>query len=436
MKEPLMLAAVALRRLSRNRPLALLIGAGALSAFGDWLYLAALPIIVYQQTHDAALVGLAAAGRLLPFLLLSVPAGVVVDRFDRRLVTMVAEAIRCVLMLAMAAAYILGAGVVVLIVLATGAAAGGTFAMPAQNALVPQLARDDDELGLANATSATLGNVANVLGPIVAGGLVIATGLGAAFVVNGLSFAVVVVTLIAIRPARSQSAPEAGSDDVHLGTRDEPVAGWSALARSAAGPIVLDAAVSFGAGALGVLPVLIAVDGLHAGAAFAGVLGAAAGLGAVGGGLVAGLLVNGRPGRGIRLGIAVAGGAIGLLGLSGVPMVAIGASALAVGALVLLDTLNITAIQRSVPQAALGRIFGVLHTSAAVWLIGGSAIPPIVATLAGIHAAVVLTGGVVAGLGALSVAVRRAGASTVVGPTADRSFHLNADGQIVEPAIA
>ena len=54
------------------------------SSVGDWLYLAALPILVYQATGDIALVGLVAAGRLLPWLIMSIPAGVVVDRLSAR----------------------------------------------------------------------------------------------------------------------------------------------------------------------------------------------------------------------------------------------------------------------------------------------------------------------------------------------------------------
>ena len=432
--------ASALRRLSRNRPLSMLIAAGALSAFGDWLYLAALPIIVYQATHDAALVGLAAAGRLLPFFVLSMPAGLVVDRFDRRLVMIVAESTRCLLMLVMAGAYVLHAGVVVLIVVATAAAAAGTFAIPAQNALVPQLIRDGDELGLANACSSVLANLACVLGPVVASLLVITSGLGLACAINGLSFAAVVVILLLTRPA--PSAASATSDPTETApTSDGPAISVGAIARLAAGPITLDAAISFAAGALGVLPVLIAVDGLHLGDAFAGVLGAGSGLGAVAGGLAAGALANGRAGRGTGLGIVSAAVAIGVLGTTTIAIVAVAAGAFAFGALVMLDTLNLTAVQRSLPEAALGRAFGILHTSAAIWLMAGSSIPPIVAGMAGVGPAVLVTGGVVAVFGIASLVVRIAGDTNAPNPThtepaTRHSPALIAEGPVVEPATA
>ena len=76
----------AYRELLRNGPLVrLLIGEG-ISGIGDWLYIVAIFVVIYEESKDAALVGLFGAIRLLPYILLSVPAGIVADRFDRRLV--------------------------------------------------------------------------------------------------------------------------------------------------------------------------------------------------------------------------------------------------------------------------------------------------------------------------------------------------------------
>ena len=174
---------------------------------------------------------------------------------------------------------------------------------------------------------------------------------------------------------------------------------WIAIARLAAPRVVLDAAVSFAAGALGVLPVLIAVEQLDAGEAFAGLLGAGAGAGALMGGVAAGSLINRDRPWGLAGGVVAASVALGLLALTTAPIIAIGASALACASLVMLDTLNVTALQRSLPQACHGRAFGLLNTSAASWLMAGSAVPPILVALVGVEAAVALTGLVVLVLG-------------------------------------
>ena len=83
-----------LRAMTTNRPLAALIAVGAVSGMGDWLYLTALPILIYQRTGDAVLVGLTGAARLLPAIVLSMPAGLVADRFPQRSILMITEAAR------------------------------------------------------------------------------------------------------------------------------------------------------------------------------------------------------------------------------------------------------------------------------------------------------------------------------------------------------
>ncbi len=393
---------VQLRSLSTNRALSALVGASALSAFGDWLYLAALPIIVYQATHDAALVGLAAAGRLIPFFVLSMPAGLLADRCNRRRILIVSESARCALMLVTASLYVAGADVAVLIGVGTLSAAFGTFSMPAQNALIPNLARTDAELGMANACSATLDNIASIFGPIAAGILVVTAGLGVACAINGISFAVVVLLIVWSRPP-AVAAIAVSAEHGPVAIPETGTANWASIGGRAARAIVMDAAISFAAGALGVLPVLIAVEQLGAGEAFSGVLGAGAGAGAVLGGLAAGAMINGAPSRALGLGTLVAFGSIVLLASTSLPIVAVIASAGALGSLVMLDTLNITNLQRTVPGPYLGRAFGLLHTSAAVWLMAGSALPSLLASAMGVPAALLMTAMVVITLGGLSL---------------------------------
>jgi MFS family permease len=61
-----------------------LIGASALSQFGNWLYNAALLAYVYSATHSAGWVGAATICRLLPYVLLGPLGGMIADRYDRR----------------------------------------------------------------------------------------------------------------------------------------------------------------------------------------------------------------------------------------------------------------------------------------------------------------------------------------------------------------
>ena len=65
----------ALAPLLDNRGLLAIVVASGLSSVGDWLYMTALPVLLFLRSGDLGLLGLVAAVGLVPFLLLSLPAG-------------------------------------------------------------------------------------------------------------------------------------------------------------------------------------------------------------------------------------------------------------------------------------------------------------------------------------------------------------------------
>lgn len=64
------------------------------SNLGDGLTLVGFPLLAISLTDDARLVAAVAAARFLPFLVIGLPAGVLIDRFDRRHIAMVAQVAR------------------------------------------------------------------------------------------------------------------------------------------------------------------------------------------------------------------------------------------------------------------------------------------------------------------------------------------------------
>ena len=90
------------RELLQNRPLSRLLLGEFVSGIGDWLYIIAIFVVIYRQSGDAALVGAFGGIRLLPYVILSVPAGIVADRFDRRMVLLVSDLFRGALMAGLA----------------------------------------------------------------------------------------------------------------------------------------------------------------------------------------------------------------------------------------------------------------------------------------------------------------------------------------------
>src|SRR5688500_8377902 len=108
----------AYRRVLTNGALARLLFGEFVSSIGDWLYLVALLVLVWEQTQDPFILGIVGAARIIPYIVLSVPAGIVADRYDRRLVLLVTDVIRGLIMVVIAAAVFVGAPVIVIVALA------------------------------------------------------------------------------------------------------------------------------------------------------------------------------------------------------------------------------------------------------------------------------------------------------------------------------
>src|SRR5450759_4882953 len=185
----------AYRLLLRNGPLARLLGGEFISSIGDWLYLVAILILVYEVSKDPVVLGIVGAARVLPYVFLSIPAGIIADRYDRRLILLLTDIARGALMLVMAALVAASAPIAAIVALAVMATCFSTVFGPAIGAYLPSLVADEEQLGPANSAWSTLDNLAFVIGPAVGGLLIAAGGLVLAFVLNAATFAVIAVVL-------------------------------------------------------------------------------------------------------------------------------------------------------------------------------------------------------------------------------------------------
>ena len=384
------------RDLFRRSPaLARLLFGEFVSGIGDWLYLIAILVIIYAESNSPLLLGIVGAARILPYVLLSVPAGMVADRFDRRMVLLVTDIARGALMLALVAAVILDASVIVIVAISILAACFSTFFGPAIAALLPTLV-DERDLGPANSAWATLDNLAFIIGPGLAGLLLAAGGLEVAFLLNAISFGIVAVVLWRL-PVAPAASPLADADDAAAET--VPPAGWRELVRPLAGPFVLDSATSLVAGGLGVMTVILSIDVLGAGEAGTGYLNAAFGVGGVVAGVAGGALLARRLRVPLVLGGLIGGIGLAWLGLSEALVPAMFAIGIAVAGLLLLEIVNTTLIQRIVPDRLRGRAVGVLQTSSSLLYALGSLVMPILASEIGV-APVLIASAVITVLGA------------------------------------
>lgn len=366
------------------------------SAFGNGVVVSALPLLAAGMTrHPLSIAGLSAAEGL-PWLLLAVPAGVVVDRFDRRRLMQVADGVRALILVLMVLAIVRHAlDLWALYAFAVLLGAGQTLGMGATTAMLPGMVAAED-LPRANgliATAQMLGE--QTLGPVL-GSLLFGVASAIPFALDGISFLGSALVLSGVPDARTSSPQwQAGP------LRHEPIvrSARAGLAWFGGQPVLVVLVATIAAMAfsqsmvLGVL-VLFALRCLHIARSGYGLLLAVGALGAAVSGSAA-KTVLGRLGtsRTILTAGLVAGGAYVALWATSSAEVA-GAALFVEGAAVMAGNVASNVVRQSlIPGDMLGRVGNV--TRMFIWgavplgaLAGGAA-----ATVWGLRAPLILAGG-------------------------------------------
>lgn len=221
--------------------------------------------------------GLVGLVRVLPIIVFSLLSGVVADVLDRRRLMLLTQSLMAVLAAALAWLTFHGlASLWPIYLLAALTSAAGAFDAPARQALVPNLVPRED---LPNALSLNtiVFQAASVTGPSLAGLTIATMGVGAAYLLNALSFLAVILGLLLMRGVRG-SAGE-GSSDISLRAAGEGLrfVFSSPMIRST---MLLDFFATFFSSATALLPIF-AQDVLRVGASGYGWLYAAPSAGAL-----------------------------------------------------------------------------------------------------------------------------------------------------------
>ena len=376
----------AYRRVLGNGALTRLLFGEFVSSIGDWLYLVALLVLVWDATGgDTVALGLIGAARILPYVLLSIPAGIVADRFDRRKILLITDIVRGVLMLVIAAAVYLNLDILIIIGLSILATSFSAFFGPAIGAYLPSLARDESELGPANSAWSSLVNLAFFIGPAFAALLLSIGSLVVAFVLNALTFGIVAIVLLGLpskEPARAEAKAAATADSPVAAKQPGLLNALRPISRPLIGLTVLNVVVGFVWGGMGVITVLLSVEVFHIDEATGtGLLNAAIGVGGVVGALIAGALVlRRRQGPPLVIGAAVLGLGLALLGQVPEFVVALAMLAFASAGALLLEIVMTTLLQRIVPDAVRGRALGLIDTVYVLFYAAGAFAIPIIAS--------------------------------------------------------
>ena len=155
---------------------------------GNALTLVALPVLVYRLTGSAALTSAIAAVETAPYLVLGLPAGALVDRWNRRRVLVIAGGLSGLAMLTVPLADALGVlSFTQLVVVAATISSLFVFADAASFGMVPQMV-GRHRVASATSTLVTVGTAIGLVGPLVSGVLVTVTSPSLVLGVDGLAY--------------------------------------------------------------------------------------------------------------------------------------------------------------------------------------------------------------------------------------------------------
>lgn len=169
------------------------------SQIGTWMQVVAQGWVVYRLTDSPLMLGLVNFAALLPVLPISLLAGVWSDRYPRQKVILITETVLMLQALVMAGLIwfeLIQVWHVIVLSFIYGAASA--VEQPARLAFIVDVVGKDD-LSNAVALNSSGLNVGRILGPAVAGVIIVTFGEAACFFFNGISFLAVILALITIR---------------------------------------------------------------------------------------------------------------------------------------------------------------------------------------------------------------------------------------------
>ena len=326
------------------------------SGIGTWLAFVALTVDVWDRTESGVWVAALLIADFLPVIAIGLLAGPLVDRLSRRRLMVAADLLRCLVFLVLPFAN--SPQLIVGLAAVAGFATG--FFRPAVYAGLPNLV-EDSELPSANALIQSIEAMTTIIGPLIGGVLVAASGPDAAYWINAGTFLFSAALIVRI-PAGLLQAARATTAGHWRDLKD----GFNLILGSRA---LLTVLIAWNVGMLGnagvnVAEIKLAKDSFDAGDFGFGLLVGSAGLGVALGSLSAGTWVE-RRGASRAYGAGLALMAIGIGAAAVAPNVWVAAPAVMVsgGGNGIALVCNALFVQRGAPDTLRGRAFTVLMSS-------------------------------------------------------------------------
>ncbi len=190
-------------RAFRHRNYTLLYFGQLISLTGTWMQGLSLPYLTFTLTGSKLLLGIVAAAGMLPSLIITLPSGVIADRFSKRRIVIVTQILLLIQALTLAVLTFTHT-IQVWHIIALAAFAGFASAMdlPTRQAMIVELVGKDD-LANAIALNSTMFNLTRIASPFVGGVVLALVGPAWCFMTNAFSYLGAIIGLLMMRNIRA-----------------------------------------------------------------------------------------------------------------------------------------------------------------------------------------------------------------------------------------
>jgi len=198
-------------RALRHRNFQLFFSGQLISLVGTWMQSVAQSWLVYRLTHSALLLGSVGFASQIPVFLFAPLGGITADRINRRHVvigTQVAAMLLAFILAALTLTHVVDRQVWLIFVLAALLGVVNAFDIPGRQSFLVEMVGKEDLMN-AIALNSSMFNGARVIGPAIAGILVVKIGEGWCFFANAVSYIAVIIGLLMMKvrsPARASHA--------------------------------------------------------------------------------------------------------------------------------------------------------------------------------------------------------------------------------------
>ena len=181
----------------------LFFGGQIVSLIGNWITMTATSWLVYRLTGSAFLLGVVGFAGQFPGFVMGAFAGTYVDRWDRHKLLVGTQVLSMMQSFALAGLTLTGhitVGAIIALNIVQGLV--NAFDMPARQAFLVTMVEDKEDLSNAIALNSSMFNAARLIGPSIAGLVIVTSGEGWCFLFDGFSYLAVIVALLMMRNVR------------------------------------------------------------------------------------------------------------------------------------------------------------------------------------------------------------------------------------------